>query len=230
MKAGMSNLDQNPPEAEKAAPMLMDVRRQKIDRAVPYVGWLTRLMPVMSKWHLVEGQQNIHVATKITRHEKSSLPAGLYQAQLNLKNNNLNVPSFSYMADKGSLSGHAKVELPHEKRLLKWSALLTAKDFNPQTVATAAPVNLLNGQINAGGYAERDKQIIQLNAINLTGKMAGQNETIHLTGKSTAAVLFHNSAQGGGFKSFAVNYDGALNASAVPARSGCAETRYFRNT
>ncbi|WOE42849.1 translocation/assembly module TamB domain-containing protein [Acinetobacter chinensis] len=212
-------LDQNPPEAEKAAPMLMDVSWQKIDRAVPYVGWLTSDAGNV-KMALVEGQQNIHVATKITRHEKSSLPAGLYQAQLNLKNNNLNVPSFSYMADKGSLSGHAKVELPHEKRLLKWSALLTAKDFNPQTVATAAPVNLLNGQINASGYAEPDKQIIQLNAINLTGKMAGQNETIHLTGKSTAAVLFHNSAQGGGFKSFAVNYDGALNASAVPASQG----------
>lgn len=40
---------------------------------------------------------------------------------------------------------------------------------------------------------------------------AGQ-ETVSLGGKSTAALLFHDVKAGGGFKGFAVNYDGSLKA------------------
>lgn len=47
-----------------------------------------------------------------------------------------------------------KVLLPSEKRQLAWNALLNAKDFNPQSIHTAAPVNLLNGSIKASGFAK----------------------------------------------------------------------------
>ncbi|MGX5699516.1 translocation/assembly module TamB domain-containing protein [Acinetobacter kookii] len=214
-------LDQAEQKGKKPNPMLLNVAWQNIDRAVPYVGWLSSKSGDV-KLALVEGKQDIHVATTVTKNDKGWLPEGLYTAQLNFKNNDLNIPTFSYVAGKGSLSGSAKVDLPTKKRQLKWNAILNAKDFNPQTVAAAAPVNLLNGQVKANGFAKPNQQIIHLNGINLTGRLAQQNnnETVRLTGRSTVAILFNDQKAGGAFKSFAVNYDGALNASQIPASEG----------
>ncbi|MCT8088348.1 translocation/assembly module TamB domain-containing protein [Acinetobacter sp. C_4_1] len=214
-------LDQDEQKDKKPNPMLLNVAWQNIDRAVPYVGWLSSKSGD-AKLALVEGRQNIHVATAVSKNDKGWLPEGLYTAQLNFKNNDLNIPTFSYVAGKGSLSGSAKVDLPTKKRQLKWNAILNAKDFNPQTVAAAAPVNLLNGQVKANGFAKPNQQIIHLNGINLTGRLAQQNnnETVRLTGRSTVAILFKDQKAGGAFKSFAVNYDGALNASQIPASEG----------
>ncbi|GAA5184375.1 translocation/assembly module TamB domain-containing protein [Acinetobacter kookii] len=214
-------LDQDEQKGKKANPMLLNVAWQNIDRAVPYVGWLSSKSGD-AKLALVEGRQNIHVATAVSKNDKGWLPEGLYTAQLNFKNNDLNIPTFSYVAGKGSLSGSAKVDLPTKKRQLKWNAILNAKDFNPQTVAAAAPVNLLNGQVKANGFAKPNQQIIHLNGINLTGRLAQQNnnETVRLTGRSTVAILFNDQKAGGAFKSFAVNYDGALNASQIPVSEG----------
>ncbi|MGB8482157.1 MAG: translocation/assembly module TamB domain-containing protein [Acinetobacter bohemicus] len=214
-------LDQAEQKGKKPNPMLLDVAWKNIDRAVPYVGWLSSKSGDV-KLALIEGKQDIQVTTSIDKHDKAVLPEGLYKAQLNLKNNNLNVPSFSYVAGQGSLNGSAKVELPSDKHQLKWNAVLNAKDFNPQIVLDAAPVNLINGQVKANGFAKPNQQIIQLDAINLTGRLAQQNksETVRLTGRSTAAILFHDQKSGGAFKSFAVNYDGALNASQIPVSQG----------
>jgi len=214
-------LDQAEQKGKKPNPMLLNVAWQNIDRAVPYVGWLSSKSGDV-KLALVEGKQDIHVATAVTKNGKGWLPEGLYTAQLNLKNNDLNIPSFSYVAGKGSLTGSAKLDLPNKKRQLKWNAVVNAKNFNPQTIAEAAPVNLLNGQVKANGFAKPNQQIIHLNAINLTGRLAQQrnNETVRLTGRSTAAILFNDQKAGGAFKSFAVNYDGALNASQIPASEG----------
>ncbi|OTG77678.1 hypothetical protein B9T33_15160 [Acinetobacter sp. ANC 5054] len=212
-------LDQNPAKNNKAQPMLMDVSWKNIDRAVPYVGWLSSASGDV-QLALTEGQQNINVATTVSRHEKATLPAGQYQAKLNLKNNNLNVPAFSYIADKGQLKGSAVVELPDKKRMLKWHANLQAEHFNPQTIVAAAPVDQVTGSLKANGYARPNQQIIQLDNINLTGRLAQQNEFVHLTGKSTAALTFHDEKSGGGFKAFAVNYDGALDASQLEASKG----------
>src|SRR5690606_38123391 len=65
-----------------------------------------------------------------------------------------------------------------------------------------------------------NQQIIHLNNIDLRGRLAEQDETVHLTGNSTVALLFHDERAGGGFKSFAVNYDGALNSSLLEASQG----------
>src|SRR5699024_9292732 len=214
-------LDQAEQKGKQPNPMLLDIAWKNIDRAVPYVGWLSSQSGDV-QLALVEGKQNIHVATSVSKNEKSTLPAGLYSAQLNLKNNTLNIPDFSYIAGKGRLTGNAKIQLPTDKHQLKWDALLNAKDFNPQIVLDTAPVDLINGQIKANGFAKPDQQIIHLNAINLTGRLAQQStpETVRLTGRSTAAILFHNQKQGGGFKSFAVEYDGGLNASQIQASEG----------
>ncbi|RIJ77228.1 hypothetical protein D1871_08130, partial [Nakamurella silvestris] len=213
-------------KGKKPEPMLLGVNWSNIDRAVPYVGWLSSEQGQVNV-ALVEGQQNIHVATVVRQHEKGSLPAGKYNAQVDLKGNDLHIPAFEYMATKGSLSGNAVVELPTEKRQLKWNALLNAKDFNPQSVVATAPVDLLNGQIKANGYAKPNQQLINLDAINLTGRIADQAkaETIQLTGKSTAAIIFNDAKAGGAFKGFAVNYDGALNASQMKQGSGLLKIR-----
>lgn len=196
----------------KSQPMLMNVAWTKIDRAMPYIGWLSSDSGQVDLT-LRDGQQDIKVATKVYQHEKTLLPAGQYLANLDVKDNVLNVPNFSFTAEKGSLTGQAKVLLPTEKRQLVWNALLNAKDFNPQSIHAAAPVNLLNGSIKANGFAKPNQQIIQFEKINLTGRLAqtGQ-ETVTLGGKSTAALLFHDVKAGGGFKGFAVNYDGSLKA------------------
>ncbi|MGL6082670.1 MAG: translocation/assembly module TamB domain-containing protein, partial [Gammaproteobacteria bacterium] len=218
-------LDQNPVKDNKAQPMLLDVAWKNIDRAVPYVGWLSSESGDV-KLALVEGQQNIHVATKVEQHEEGLLPAGMYQAKLNLNKNILNVPSFNYSANAaGSLSGNARIELPQEKRQLKWTAVLNAKNLNTQSIAAASPVDRLNGQVKANGYAQPNQQIIKLNSVDLTGRLAEQNETVRLTGNSTIALLFHNEKAGGGFKGYAVNYDGALNASQLKASQGMLKLR-----
>ncbi|TNL48043.1 translocation/assembly module TamB domain-containing protein [Acinetobacter bereziniae] len=219
-------LDQAEQKGKKPEPMLLGVNWSNIDRAVPYVGWLSSEQGQVNV-ALVEGQQNIHVATVVRQHEKGSLPAGKYNAQVDLKGNDLHIPAFEYMATKGSLTGNAVVELPTEKRQLKWNALLNAKDFNPQSVVATAPVDLLNGQIKANGYAKPNQQLINLDAINLTGRIADQAkaETIQLTGKSTAAIIFNDAKAGGAFKGFAVNYDGALNASQMKQGSGLLKIR-----
>ncbi|RKG33998.1 translocation/assembly module TamB domain-containing protein [Acinetobacter tianfuensis] len=212
-------LDQALAKNNKEQPMMMDVAWKNIDRAVPYVGWLNSESGDVTL-ALHEGQQNITVATAVTAHDKGMLPAGAYQAQLNLKNNNLNIPNFAYRTPQGGLDGSAVLQLPDDKRMLKWTALVNAKNFNPQSIVQAAPIDQLNGQIKANGYAKPNQQIIQLNSVNLTGRMADQNETVHLTGKSTAALLFHDVKQGGAFKSFAVNYDGHLKASQIAGSDG----------
>lgn len=219
-------LNQAEQKGGKANPMLMDVAWNNIDRAVPYVGWLSSESGQV-KLALVEGQQNINVATVVRPNEKGTLPAGQYTAQLDLKGNDLHVPTFSYLAAKGSLKGNAIVELPNEKRQLKWQANLNAKDFNPQSISDAAPIDLLNGQLKANGYAKPNQQIIQLNGINLTGRIANQAkaETVKLTGQSTAALLFNDEKSGGGFKGFAVQYDGALHASQLPQGDGSLRLR-----
>ncbi|SPL69324.1 translocation/assembly module TamB domain-containing protein [Acinetobacter stercoris] len=214
-------LDQAEPKGKKEAPMLLDVNWKNIDRAVPYVGWLSSESGHVNL-ALVEGKQDIQVTTNVRHNEKGSLPAGQYLAKLDLVKDTLHVPTFTYTADKGSLSGNAVVELPTEKRQLKWNALLNAKDFNPQSAVAEAPVDLLNGQIKANGYALPNQQIIQLSAIDLSGRIANQSssEVVKLTGKSTIALLFNDEKSGGAFRSFAVNYDGALNAQKMQQGSG----------
>lgn len=218
------NLELKQAEAKKpdhAEPMHLDVQWNKIDRAMPYIGWLNSQTGKVNI--VLDGdKQDIELATQIAKHPQGSLPAGAYKAKLNIKDNNLNVPSFSLAEGKGSLSGRAFVELPTEKRLLKWTALLNANNFNPQQVAAEAPFNLLNGTVKANGYAKPNQQIIKLDSVDLTGQMlnAGKTETVKLTGKSTAALLFADEKAGGAFRSFAVQYDGALNASQLQQGSG----------
>ncbi|USA47968.1 translocation/assembly module TamB domain-containing protein [Acinetobacter sp. C26M] len=206
-------LNQAEEKDNKAQPMLLDVSWKGIDRAMPYIGWLSS-EEGHTNLTLKEGQQDIYLTTTIRPHEQALLPTGKYDARLDVKGDLLDVENFRYEAEKGSLSGQAKVKLPTEKQQLSWQAQLKAQNFNPQTVTAAAPINLLNGEIKATGFAKPNQQIIQLEQIDLTGQLPQENktETIALKGKSTAALIFHDEKAGGGFKSFAVDYNGSLNA------------------
>ncbi|WP_332604687.1 translocation/assembly module TamB domain-containing protein [Acinetobacter sp. ESBL14] len=206
-------LDQAEEKDHKAQPMLLDVSWKGIDRAMPYIGWLSS-EEGHTNLTLKEGQQDIYLTTTIRPHEQALLPTGKYDARLDVKGDLLNVESFRYEAEKGSLSGQAKVKLPTEKQQLSWQAQLKAQNFNPQSIAAAAPINLLNGEIKAIGYAKPNQQIIRFEQIDLTGQLPQENkaETIALKGKSSTALIFNDEKAGGGFKSFAVDYDGSLNA------------------
>lgn len=206
-------LDQAASKDNQSQPMLLNVAWKDIDRAVPYIGWLSS-DEGQTNVTLKDGQQDVFVSTTVRPHEQTLLPTGKYEARLDLKDNLLNVENFLYQADKGKLTGQAKVKLPNEKQQLVWNADLKAENFNPQSISTAAPVNLLNGQIKANGFAKPNQQIIKFDQIDLKGQIpqAGKVETVALKGKSTAALIFNDQKAGGGFKSFAVNYDGSLNA------------------
>ena len=190
-------------------PLVMNVAWQNMNRAMPYIGWLNSPTG-QADITLKDNQQDIKVNTQIQQHEQGTLPTGQYIAQLNIKDNDLKIPDFKYITSQGGLNGRAMVYLPTQKRQLKWDADLVAKNFNPQTLATAAPVDLINGHVKANGYAEPDKQIIALKGIDLTGRLAQQNETVHLTGDSTASILLKKE---GGLKGYGVVYDGGLTSS-----------------
>ena len=186
---------------------------QNIDRAMPYVGWVNSANGQVDVALQPKGQ-NINISTVVVANAQSKLPAGRYSAKLNIANHVLNVPSLRFDTATGSLQGQAKVNLPHDKQQLSWHAQLLANNFNPQLISPAAPVNLINGRVNANGYAKPNQHIIQLQGIDLKGRLA-QNMPqpwIRLTGASTAALLFKPSNAGGGLQSYALRYDGGLNA------------------
>src|SRR5699024_7127562 len=64
-------LDQGEQKGKQPNPMLLDIAWKNIDRAVPYVGWLSSQSGDV-QLALVEGKQNIHVATSVSKNEKST--------------------------------------------------------------------------------------------------------------------------------------------------------------
>ena len=220
-EAWQLQLDQDATSVQqpKPEPMQLDVRWRNMNRAVPYVGWLNSAAG-NAKIQLLEQAQHIQVNTALTQHPQGFLATGQYQADLELKDARLTVPRFEYQQGSSQLHGQAQVQLPTEQQPLRWSAQLNPKDFDPRAMVAALPIDRLNGQLEVSGYAQPNQQIIQLQNIQLFGRMAGQTETVRLTGQSTAALLFDSPEAGGAFKSFAVNYDGDLDASAMPISKG----------
>ena len=197
---------------DQAEPMNLAVKWVGIDRAMPYIGWL-KSNQGQANIIVAEQKQDIQLTTTLDRHEKALLPAGQYQANLNILNNNIRIPRFSFIDRQSKLAGNAVIELPMENRGLSWNAALDADQFNPQAITTAAPVDLLTGHVDASGKASANQHRIRLSKIGLTGRLTGQKESIHLTGQSTADLFFKANEQGGGFSHFNAQYDGALRSS-----------------
>lgn len=213
-------LDQAPVKDKKVQPMLINLAWQNINRPMPYIGGLNSPSGQVDVT-VQKGQENIQVATQVIKHEQGWLPTGQYQAKLNFKNQDLNIPEFKYVTPEGGLTGHAVLQLPTAKRQFKWNAGVVAKNFNLQSMLAAAPVNLLNGQLNASGYANKNQQIIEFKGVDLKGQLADQaHDTVHLTGTSTVAVIFNDQKTGGGLKGYAVRYNGAMQSSRVPNSAG----------
>lgn len=198
---------------QKQAPMRLNAKWKQFDRELPYIGWLTSQQGDVDLTLSGSGQ-DIKVATQVAKQEKSMLPWGSYEAILNFNNNVLSVKDFVLQQNEGRLFGQAVLNVPTENTQLSWKANLNADKFNPQNIAAAAPLNRVDGKIIANGYAKTNQQIIHLESINLAGQLlqGGQVQPVALTGKSTVAVLLHDGKQQSGLKSFAVLYDGALNA------------------
>ncbi|MEB3767840.1 translocation/assembly module TamB domain-containing protein [Acinetobacter sp. MD2] len=214
------NLNQAAEIHQKVQPMLIALDWKNIDRAMPYVGWVTS---DHGRVDIKVGstQTDIQVNTQIKKHEQDVLPTGQYQAKLFLKDNDLHVPEFKYITLQGGLSGQAIVALPTDKRELKWNAELKAQNFNPQTITTSAPIDLLDGGFKANGYAQKNQQIIEVKALDLRGRLPQQNnEMVRLTGNSTAAIILNDEKAGGGLKGYAVRYNGALQSDRVANSTG----------
>lgn len=213
-------VDQAAEVNKKVQPMLLTIGWKNIDRAMPYIGWLNSDQGQVGLT-LTNDKEDIQVSTTVKKHEQGLLPTGQYQAKLFFKNNDLNIPEFKYITEQGGLTGQALVALPTDKRELKWNALLNAKNFNPQSITENSPVDLINGSLQANGYATKNQHIMEFKGIDLSGRIPQQNnEIVHLTGNSTVAVVLNDEKAGGGMKGYAVRYAGALQSNRIPNSSG----------
>ncbi|MFB2578852.1 MULTISPECIES: translocation/assembly module TamB domain-containing protein [unclassified Acinetobacter] len=187
---------------------------QGINREFPHIGWLNSERGDVNL-ELQSNLKAIQVSTKIAAHEKSVLPVGTYAADLELSDKELLVHDFVLVQnDQSRLSGVGTVVLPNDKQQLAFIADINAVNFNPQQINAAVPVNQLNGRFSIDAYQKDHQFIGNLSNLDLKGqivqeKSAAQN--VHLTGKATLVAIMHNAPQSG-LKSYAVRYDGGLNA------------------
>lgn len=200
-------------------PLHLDVRWANIDRRMPYIGWLKSQQGQL-KLDLLKQQQHIQFSTEVQHDAQSQLPQGRYQATVQIKDQLLSIPTFQYQAGMSQLQGQAQVHLPTPKQSLRWTAQLQANAFNLQQALPQAPINNLQGQIKASGYAKTNQQIVQIEQVDLKGMAVQYQSELHLRGRGTVAALFHDAKQGGGFKSFALNYDGRLDDQHTAALNG----------
>lgn len=188
---------------------------QDVNRAMPYIGWLDS-QHGQADIQLFSGQKQwIKASTDLRKHEKSPLPAGTYTADLEITPQKLLVHQFSLQqAQQGKLTVKGNMVIPNAKQALTVNAQIQADDFNPQILAAQAPVQRLNGQFNLNAHQKDNQYIANLTDIRLQGKLASSKENhqnIALTGLSTLVAVMHPAPQSG-LKSFAVRYDGQLNA------------------
>ncbi|MBF7687110.1 translocation/assembly module TamB domain-containing protein [Acinetobacter rathckeae] len=206
-------------DPKKAPPLNVLVNWQNMNRSFPSVGWLNSPQGEATI-RLSDQNTELSASAKIVQHAQSVLPEGLYQTKAMLKGDHVDVSELKLVTPQGGLTGQAQVDLPTKKQQLKWTAQLFVKNFNPQTVSASAPLDVLNGEIHANGYAKNNDQFIELNRIDLTGQLAQQKEIVHLTGKSTTAVLMNDEKHGGGLKGYGVVYDGKLTSSQYQGADG----------
>ncbi|WP_092749081.1 translocation/assembly module TamB domain-containing protein [Acinetobacter boissieri] len=206
-------------DPKKSPPLNVLVGWTNMNRSFPSVGWLNSPQGE-AKIILASEQTDLSASANIVKHEQSVLPEGVYQTKAVMKGDHINVSELKLVTPQGGLTGQAQLDLPTKKQQLKWTAQLLAKNFNPQAVSLSAPLDLLNGEIRANGYAKNNDQFIQLDHIDLKGQLAQQKETVHLTGKSTTAVLMNDEKHGGGLKGYGVVYDGKLTSSQYQTADG----------
>ncbi|MDO4223228.1 MAG: translocation/assembly module TamB domain-containing protein [Acinetobacter sp.] len=197
----------------------LDVAWKNLNRELPYINGV-HSPSGDAKIHLYPNHQQVEFRAAMLAHAQGILPQGGYAGALRITPQQVDVSQFHYALDDAKVSGTALVKLPQKNQALHWQTQLDLQNFNPQLIAKQVPVERLTGQVNVSGYAKDDQtQIIQTKGMNLKGKLAKgltpdnlKVDWVHLTGDATIALLFHPSQQGGGFKSYAVQYDGDLKA------------------
>lgn len=188
---------------------------QDVNRAMPYIGWLDS-QHGQAEIQLFSGQKQwIKANADVRKHEQSPLPTGKYTADLEITPQKLLVHQFILQqAQQGQLAVQGNVVIPNEKQALAVNAQIQADEFNPHILLPQAPVQRLNGQFNLNAHQKDNQYIANLTDIRLQGKLASsqeKNQNIALTGLSTLVAIMHPAPQSG-LKSFAVRYDGQLNA------------------
>ena len=210
-------LNMSPPKTEVIDQKKQSINRllvswKGLDRAMPYIGWL-KSPQGQADIALHQNRQIIGVNADIRKDDRSFLAGGNYTAGIAVQDQNVAIRNFQLKSTQGQLFANMAIQLPNDKRNLKWQADVRTQDFNPQQIHSAMPLQRLTGTVKALGYAEPQKQIIQLQDMNLVGQMNAEDRApISLTGATTAALIFDTAENGGGFKSYAVQHSGHLNA------------------
>lgn len=228
---------------DNTQPMYIDAHWATLNRTLPSIGAVNSPQGrVLLKLQDVKLNAGLDMTLAAT--EGNVLPVGQYNALLDKKNNLLDIKQLNYQGTAGELKGSAKVQLPQNKQLLKWQAELTTQGFDPSKLSAAAPFNKVSGVIHAAGYAEQDRQIINLKDTRLLAQMPPSNgqagRTVELSGNTNAAILFYppaktattakdkkskastpaqvaaKSNQPSGMKGFAVQFVGDLKTPNVP--------------
>jgi translocation and assembly module TamB len=209
------DLSQKQAGANTSHPWLMQINWQDFDREMPYVGWLKSPRGQVNL-NLAAKSSDIVITSDVLAQAKSSLPEGHYQGQLSFAQQRLQIQQLTFVNGASQLGLDGVVHLATAKSPLTWQLNVSAKQFNPQSIVAAVPVDALSGGLKAQGRIQGNQHIIRLEQINLDGHLPqiATTPVLHLAGNSTIALLM-NSGKQSGLHSYAVLYDGQLASDAL---------------
>lgn len=158
------------------------------------------------------------VRTRLGLNAGSRLPAGQYQALVQIDPKQVLVPQLAYQGVAGQLAAQAQLQRPAKPSApLLWQATLDTTGFNPKPLLDSVPFDQFKGRVLLRGRSEAHQQVVYLPAVNLTARMPAQGRqparTLRLQGQGNAAVLLQPQ---GGLRSFAVQFKGQFNTQGLP--------------
>lgn len=219
-------------------PMAIDARWSNLNRTLPAIGYINSPDGRMLM-HVWDQSFTADLAATVAQSDQA-IPAGQYTATVDKKNYLLTLSQLNYQGVAGALNGSGTVQLPHDKQLLQWQALVQTDNFDPSKLSKSVPFNKISGVIAAEGHAEKDQHLISLKDTHLLANMpVGKGntvKTVELQGNTAAAILFYPEVQQvaankptnteptpvdkstpKGVKSFAVQFAGDFKAPDAPS-------------
>lgn len=198
--------------SHKNQPIQLDIAWKNINRELPYIVGLNS--PTGQAKITLAERQFIDFNTRLEPFADSFLPQGDYQGKLWLNSEQLSVEQLHYQHQQAQLNATAQVNFPSQHQKLSWAVQTDMNGFNPQYINKNIPFQRLSGRVDVNGTAQDTKQIININNMQLQGKLnpemtSAVAEDIQLTGNADLNLSFKDN---GDFDNYAVNYDGQFKA------------------
>lgn len=208
--------------ADASLPLAVSGRWQNLKRDLPAIGVVDSLNGTIAVQLKPQQQTQLDVTTQLNA-SRGKLPAGTYQAQLELVGKNqVRVPKLVYQGEAGQLRATAQAELAKTAtELTHWQAQLQTDGFNPQQILASAPFDQLRGMLKLSGQSSAAQQTILLDQVDLQARQPAAAKQaarqIALTGTGQTVLLMQPAgAASSGLRSFATRFKGALKTAGLP--------------